>query len=94
MSSFRYFLVLQTNGSCYPAAFIQLFYIAWCQYLFQKENVGGDPEVGYFCCGKSQYNTEIFSIVFNSWIGFLIAKWLSLSSYPLITINFRKVVLY
>lgn len=43
-------LVFQTNGSCYPAAFIQFFYSTWCQYFFfffQKENVGGDPNADF-----------------------------------------------
>lgn len=54
MSSFQNVVVLQTNGSCYPAAFIQLLLQCLMPvfFFFQKENMGGSSKAGCFLLGE------------------------------------------
>lgn len=64
-------LVFQTNGSCYPAAFIQFFYSDRCQYFliffFQKENVGCDPKAGFSAGGAGSITLKF--LILSSTIG-------------------------
>lgn len=65
MSSFQNVVVLQTNGSCYPAAFIQLLLQCLMPifFFFKKKTWEAVLKLAVFCWGSRQYNSELFNIV-------------------------------